>query len=225
MIIGPYFIDAQGADPRRLAQGHARPHHRRGAAPHGSRQQGLFRHHGTRVLRGRRPQPRGQGAQQGRATSAARPSCRAATARAATRARAGWSSPTTARAACWPNGTAPSRWPRPAPGPSSIATSTPTSPGRAASTVRRTTTRPLWAIGWDARSVLLNVRDGGRWTRFRLPKASHTQDADHGWYTEWPRIREVGGGHFLMNMHDMFYDLPKTFRPARRPASGRSRRF
>jgi hypothetical protein len=73
---------------------------------------------------------------------------------------------------------------------------------------------PLWAIGWDTRSVLLNVRDGGRWTRFRLPKASYTQDADHGWYTEWPRIRAVGGGHFLLNMHDMFYDFPKTFRPA-----------
>jgi hypothetical protein len=74
---------------------------------------------------------------------------------------------------------------------------------------------PLWAVGWDARSVLLNVRDGGRWTRFRLPKASATQNADHGWYTEWPRIREVFGGHLLMNMHDMFYDFPKTFGAAR----------
>jgi len=62
--------------------------------------------------------------------------------------------------------------------------------------------------------VLLNVRDGGRWTRFRLPKASYTQDADHGWYTEWPRIREVDG-HLLLNMHDMFYDFPRDFRPAR----------
>jgi hypothetical protein len=74
---------------------------------------------------------------------------------------------------------------------------------------------PIWAIGWDARSVLLSVRDGGKWTRFRLPKASYTQDADHGWYTEWPRIREVTGGHLLMNMHDMFYDFPKTFRPGK----------
>jgi hypothetical protein len=74
---------------------------------------------------------------------------------------------------------------------------------------------PIWAIGWDARSVLLNVRDGGRWTRFRLPKASYTQDADHGWYTEWPRIREVSDGHLLMNMHDMFYDFPKTFSAAK----------
>jgi hypothetical protein len=74
---------------------------------------------------------------------------------------------------------------------------------------------PVWAIGWDSKSVLLNVRDAGRWTRFRLPKASYTQDADHGWFTEWPRIREVGGGHLLMNMHDMFYDFPKTFRPGK----------
>jgi len=74
---------------------------------------------------------------------------------------------------------------------------------------------PVWAIGWDTKSVLLNVRDGGKWTRFRLPKASYTQDADHGWYTEWPRIREVSGGRLLMNMHDMFYDFPKTFRPGK----------
>ena len=72
---------------------------------------------------------------------------------------------------------------------------------------------PLWALGWDARSVLLNVRDHGGWTRFRLPKASYTQDANHGWYTEWPRIREVDRGPLLMNMHDMFYSFPRTFRP------------
>jgi hypothetical protein len=75
-------------------------------------------------------------------------------------------------------------------------------------------TAPLWALGWDAKSVLLNVRDGGKWTRFRLPKASYTHDADHGWFTEWPRIREVSGGHILLNMHDTFYDFPKTFRTA-----------
>ena len=70
---------------------------------------------------------------------------------------------------------------------------------------------PIWAIGWDAKSVLLNVRDKGRWTRLRLPKASFTQDADHGWFTEWPRIRDAGGGRLLMNKHDMFYEFPKTF--------------
>jgi len=74
---------------------------------------------------------------------------------------------------------------------------------------------PIWAIGWDARSVLLNVCDGGKWTRLRLPKASYTHDADHGWFTEWPRIREVTGGRLLMNHHGMFYDFPKTFRAAR----------
>ena len=127
--------------------------------------------------------------------------------------------------ACWPNGTAPGRFA--APSAWTIVDRNKytdiTGPGGVYGSPDDDA--PLWAIGWDARSVLLNVRDGGRWTRFRLPKASYTQDADHGWYTEWPRIREVGGGHFLLNMHDMFYDFPKTFRPATRPASGRSRRF
>jgi hypothetical protein len=69
---------------------------------------------------------------------------------------------------------------------------------------------PLWAIGWDAKSLLLNVCDGGRWIRFRLPKASFTYDADNGCYTEWPRIREVGGKR-IMTMHGMFFDFPTTF--------------
>ena len=56
--------------------------------------------------------------------------------------------------------------------------------------------------------------DGGRWSRFRLPKASHTYDPRHGWYTEWPRIREVGGGRLLMTMHGMFYDFPAGFSAA-----------
>lgn len=57
---------------------------------------------------------------------------------------------------------------------------------------------PLWAIGWDEKSVLLMVRcaadaAAGRdpWHTFRLPKACHSYDSDHGWHTEWPRIREV----------------------------------
>lgn len=72
---------------------------------------------------------------------------------------------------------------------------------------------PVWALGWDDKSVLLNVRNDGKWTRLRLPKASYTQDADHGWYTEWPRIREIGNGHYLMCMHGMFYDFPAQFTP------------
>ncbi|MBZ4192169.1 hypothetical protein [Niabella beijingensis] len=70
---------------------------------------------------------------------------------------------------------------------------------------------PLWSIGWDRRSVILKLLDGGQWYTYRLPKATHTYDHRGGWYTEWPRIREVGNGKMLMDMHGMFYDFPKTF--------------
>lgn len=71
---------------------------------------------------------------------------------------------------------------------------------------------PVWTLGWDKRSVLLCVREkSGEWTRYRLPKASYTQDADHGWYTEWPRIRKVCG-KYLLCMHGMLYEFPETFR-------------
>jgi len=70
---------------------------------------------------------------------------------------------------------------------------------------------PIWATGWDKRSVLLKLLDAGVWHTFRLPKASFTHDALHGWYTEWPRIREIVDGKMLMHMHGMFYDFPKTF--------------
>ncbi|WP_316812031.1 hypothetical protein [Pedobacter heparinus] len=70
---------------------------------------------------------------------------------------------------------------------------------------------PLWSIGWDKRSVILKLLDGGEWYTYRLPKAAHTYDGIGGWYTEWPRIREVGNGKMLMDMHGMMYDFPKTF--------------
>ena len=70
---------------------------------------------------------------------------------------------------------------------------------------------PLWSLGWDKRSVLLKLFEDGQWTTFRLPKASYTQDPRHGWYTEWPRIREVTEGRLLAHMHCLFYDFPKTF--------------
>ncbi|GAA4195626.1 hypothetical protein GCM10022289_00080 [Pedobacter jeongneungensis] len=70
---------------------------------------------------------------------------------------------------------------------------------------------PLWSIGWDKRSVMLKLLDGGKWYTYRLPKAAHTYDHSGGWYTEWPRIREVGNGKMLMDMHGMMYDFPKTF--------------
>jgi len=71
---------------------------------------------------------------------------------------------------------------------------------------------PAWAIGWDRRSVILKLLDGGVWSTFRLPKATHTYDPRHGWYTEWPRIREVVPGRWMMDMHGMFYEFATTFR-------------
>jgi len=70
---------------------------------------------------------------------------------------------------------------------------------------------PLWAIGWDRRSVILKLLDGGQWSTFRLPKASHCYDPRHGWYTEWPRIRQAAPGRWLMDMHGLFCDFPAGF--------------
>lgn len=76
-------------------------------------------------------------------------------------------------------------------------------------------TDPIWATGWDHKSVILGVRnpDTG-WDFFRLPKASHSYDGAHGWNTEWPRIRNVGteeNSDYLMTMHGMFWRFPGTF--------------
>jgi hypothetical protein len=75
-------------------------------------------------------------------------------------------------------------------------------------------TSPLWTIGWDRRSVILKVLDAGQWHDYRLPVADFSYVARHGWYTEWPRIREVTGGHYLMNMHGQWFEFPKTFAAA-----------
>lgn len=73
---------------------------------------------------------------------------------------------------------------------------------------------PVWATGFDARSVVLRCMEGGVFRTWRLPKASYTYDGSHGWHTEWPRIREIGGGRMLMTMHGTFWDFPATFRQA-----------
>lgn len=70
---------------------------------------------------------------------------------------------------------------------------------------------PLWSIGWDAKSLILMLLDGGQWQSFRLPKVSHSYDGAHGWNTEWPRIRDIGEEHLLMTMHGAFWSFPKTF--------------
>jgi hypothetical protein len=74
---------------------------------------------------------------------------------------------------------------------------------------------PIWATGWDHKSVLLAVRNPATgWDFFRLPKASHSYDGAHGWNTEWPRIRDVGTSEnpdYLMTMHGMFWKFPGDF--------------
>jgi hypothetical protein len=77
---------------------------------------------------------------------------------------------------------------------------------------------PLWAMGWDKRSLILMLRDGGSWHEFRLPKADYSYDGQHGWHTEWPRIRQVvpaAGDRppkLLANMHGGWFDFPVHFR-------------
>jgi len=73
---------------------------------------------------------------------------------------------------------------------------------------------PIWSIGWDYRSLILMVLDGGKWHAYRLPKASHCYDGAHGWNTEWPRIRDIGEDSLLMTMHGMFWKFPKEFSSA-----------
>jgi len=65
--------------------------------------------------------------------------------------------------------------------------------------------RVMFATGWDRASAVLRVFAGGRWSVYRLPKASHT--FDHWWQTEWTRIREVETERYLMDCHGMFYEL------------------
>jgi hypothetical protein len=76
-------------------------------------------------------------------------------------------------------------------------------------------TDPIWATGWDHKSLLLGVRNPATgWDFYRLPKASHTYDGAHGWNTEWPRIRDVGpegNPDYLMTMHGMFWRFPVKF--------------
>ena len=77
---------------------------------------------------------------------------------------------------------------------------------------------PVWAMGWDAKSVILGVTTNGTdWAYYRLPKASHAYDGAHGWNTEWPRIRDVGFGDstLLATMHGTFWRLPSGFSPAK----------
>jgi hypothetical protein len=63
----------------------------------------------------------------------------------------------------------------------------------------------VFATGWDRASAILKVLHAGVWTRYRLPKASHT--FEHFWQTEWPRIREIETERYMMDASGMFYEL------------------
>jgi len=68
---------------------------------------------------------------------------------------------------------------------------------------------PLWAIGWDRRSAMLKVLDDGKWRTYRLPVADFSYIASHGWYTEWPRIRNVADNAVLVNIHGTWFATPR----------------
>ncbi|MCG8583932.1 MAG: hypothetical protein MI757_04380, partial [Pirellulales bacterium] len=70
---------------------------------------------------------------------------------------------------------------------------------------------PIWSLGWDYRSLILMMLDGGKWHTYRLPKGSHSYDGAHGWNTEWPRIRDIGEKDLLATMHGTFWRFPRTF--------------
>lgn len=64
----------------------------------------------------------------------------------------------------------------------------------------------IFATGADNASGILHVFHGGAWLKYRLPRATQTQD--HTVTTEWPRIREVESERWLMDAAGMFYELP-----------------
>lgn len=70
---------------------------------------------------------------------------------------------------------------------------------------------PLWSMGWDKKSIRLKVMENGEWITYLLPKATYNNDPSHGWFTEWPRIREIGENKMMMDMHGMFFDFPISF--------------
>jgi hypothetical protein len=63
----------------------------------------------------------------------------------------------------------------------------------------------MFSTGWDEKSVLLEALVDGAWQRYRLPKPSHA--FEHGYQTEWMRIREIETEHFMMDIQGMFYEL------------------
>jgi len=71
---------------------------------------------------------------------------------------------------------------------------------------RKNLGEPVFAIGWDKVSAILEVFINNKWIKYRLPQGSHAMD--HSWLTEWWRIREVETERYLMDCHGIFYELP-----------------
>ncbi len=65
--------------------------------------------------------------------------------------------------------------------------------------------QPMFATGWDNKSVILKAYIDKEWKTFRLPKSSNA--FDHTSATEWMRIREVETERALMDVHGIFYEL------------------
>lgn len=65
--------------------------------------------------------------------------------------------------------------------------------------------QPMFATGWDNKSVILKAFINGEWQTFRLPKSSFAFDETST--TEWMRIREVETERALMDCHGLFYEL------------------
>lgn len=64
----------------------------------------------------------------------------------------------------------------------------------------------LYALGWDHASPILRVLHDGEWTRYRLPRGSHS--FDHTWNTEWMRLREAQTERYLLDAFGIFYEVP-----------------
>ncbi|MFP4171667.1 MAG: twin-arginine translocation signal domain-containing protein [Candidatus Hydrogenedentota bacterium] len=81
---------------------------------------------------------------------------------------------------------------------------------------------PVWATGWDKRSLILMVMENEEWREFRMPKADFSYDGHHGWHTEWPRIREAvpaANGEpprLLMIKNGGLFDFPIRLTPGDR---------
>jgi len=70
---------------------------------------------------------------------------------------------------------------------------------------RRNLSHTIFALGWDRRSAILRTKIDGKWTRYRLPKAS--SGYDYYWSLEWTRIRELEHERLLIDASGMFYEI------------------